>query len=192
MESKVTHDSGINAALIKKWIISRFGEETLTKITDELSPEARKMLEKPSANEWYPAHLLTEIYMVVHKHLGKGNPRILLEYGRFAAEESTSSLLRYLVRFISMDTAINRIRAFWKHYHKGGEIKATEMDDEAGRKKRLITISGYFPSEAGCQVQEGYFLYIAEKTGVSEARVEKKTCVYHGNDSCSWELSWNG
>ncbi|NLI97399.1 hypothetical protein GX441_01920 [bacterium] len=190
MESEVTHDSGINAALMKKWIITRFGEGKLESILSELSAEAGTMLEKPSPNEWYPAHLLTEIYLVAHKQLGKDNPRILLEYGRFAAEESTSSLLRYLVRFISMDTAINRMRAFWKHYHKGGEIKAKEMDEIAGRKRRLISISGYFPGEPGCQVQEGYFLYIAEKTGVSKPRVEKKTCVYHGDSCCSWEVSW--
>lgn len=191
MMNKSTHDSGVNGALLKSWIKKQFGEEGLSKIRDKISPDAKKMLTEPVANEWYASNLLPEIYLTIHNKFGKKNPRILVEYGRFAAEESTSNLLRYLVKFISIDTAIQRMRTFWKHYHKGGEIRAIELKDEAGRKRRLISILGYEPGDVGCQVQEGYFLYIAEKTGVKSPKVEKKTCIYHGDADCSWELSWD-
>lgn len=191
MVNKSTHDSGVNGALIKSWIKKHFGEEGLAKICDQLSPGAQEMLTAPVANEWYSGHLLPEIYLAIHKEFGKKNPRILVEYGKFAAEESTANLLRYLVKFISIDTAISRMRTFWKHYHKGGEIKATTLDDENGRKRRLVTISGYEPGEPGCQVQEGYLLFMAEKTGLRNPLLEKKTCLYHGDPDCSWELSWD-
>ncbi len=191
MMNKSTHDSGVNGALLKSWIKKQFGEEGLSKIRDQISSGAQKMLIEPRVNEWYPNHLLSEIYLAIHKEFGKKNPRILADYGKFAAEESTSNLLRYLVKFISIDTAISRMRTFWKHYHKGGEIKATTLDDENDRKRRLLTISGYEPGESGCQVQEGYFLFIAEKTGVKNPKIEKKSCIYHGNADCSWEITWD-
>ncbi len=190
MENIVTHDRGVTAGLVKSWLKLRFGEERLKTVLGKLSPDARDMLENTSSNHWYPISLMKELYSVIYKEFEAEDPKALRDHGRFAAERSATGLLRYLMKFIDMDTIIKRMNTFWKHYHKGGEIVAGELVEQSGRKRRLISIHGYDPGEPGCLIQEGYFEAIAERAGAKRIEVKKKSCIHHGDSCCSWELSW--
>jgi hypothetical protein len=191
MEDVTTHMRGVNAALIKKWLLQRFGEETLAQISAKISPEARKMLETPVPNEWYPAPLTREIYKVLDEELSPQHPDALFDYGRFSAEQSISGFLRYLTRFVTVQQLIRRAQAFWKSYNKGGSIEAGAVTEENGRKKSVVTIRGSGVGASGCKVLQGYLEVLIAKTGVRDLKVEKKTCIYKGDEACSWEVSWN-
>ncbi|MBD3286642.1 hypothetical protein GF359_08640, partial [candidate division WOR-3 bacterium] len=101
MKQEVTHERGVNAILMKSWLEQNHQSEFET-ICGKLSEAARDMLTSPATNQWYPVELMKEIYAAVFEVLSPDNPRILADYGYFAAERSASGLLKYLMRFIDM------------------------------------------------------------------------------------------
>lgn len=189
MEDAVTHEKGVEAALIKSWLELRHSSD-VAKIQQKLSPEARDMLTSPDGNQWYPLELMKEVYAAIYDVTKDKNPRAIVDYGRFSAERSASGLLRFLMKFIDMDQLIKRMKAFWKHYHMGGKITASGLVEEAGRKKRIVSYHGYDAGEAACLAPLGYLKTIAERAGAKNVEVAEKTCIYKGDDVCSWEISW--
>lgn len=188
--TEVTHERGVNAGLIKAWLEIKQGEGALDAIAARISPDARGMLTNPATNRWYPVALIREIYQAVHDEFAADDPRVLVDYGRFAADRSATGLLRYLMKLIDMDKIIKRMGTFWKHYHKGGKITAGELVEVDGRKKRVVTIHGYDATPPGCLIQEGYFESISVRAGARNVRIEKKECIHKGDEACSWEVSW--
>ncbi|NLI97396.1 hypothetical protein GX441_01905 [bacterium] len=190
MEDVVTHEKGVELFEIKAWLDKRYTPSDMEKISAKLSPEARNILLAPVGNEWYPIELVREIYNTIHEVLKDKDPRALVDYGRFSAEESTSGLLKFLMKFIDMDAVIKRMKAFWKHYHKGGKITSSELLEEKGRKKRIISFHGYDAGEPACLAPEGYLAVIGQRAGGKNVKVVKRECIHKGDDMCSWEVSW--
>jgi len=190
MEDTVTHDKGVEVFQIKDWLQQRYSPLEVEKVIQMLCPDARDMFTSPVANQWYSLELIRELYAAIFDVLKDKDPRALVDYGRFSAEQSSSGLLKFLMKFIDMDTVIKRMKTFWKHYHKGGKITASELVEENGRKKRIISFQGYDAGEAACLSPEGYLTVIAQRAGAKNVIVRKKTCIHKGDDVCSWEVSW--
>lgn len=148
------------------------------------------MLSEPVPADWYPVHLMKEVYQAVDDEFTSDDPDSLIKMGRFVAEASIKGFLRYLARLLTVEQLIKRVGRFWKHYHKGGSIEAEEYKDEQGRKKGVVRIYGYPGGEAGCKAIQGYIEAILAIAGARELRVEKKTCIHKGDDYCSWDISW--
>ncbi len=191
MEDIVTHDKGVEVFQIKTWLEQRSSPLEVEKVYQRLGPEARDMFASPAANQWYPVELIRELYTAIFDVFKDKDPRMLVDYGRFSAEQSSSGLLKFLMRFIDMDTVIKRMKTFWKHYHQGGKITASELVEEEGRKKRIISFHGYDAGEAACLSPEGFLTVIAQRSGAKNVVVTKKACIHKGDDCCSWEVSWD-
>ncbi|MBN2378737.1 hypothetical protein JXM67_02910 [candidate division WOR-3 bacterium] len=189
MEDVVTHEKGVEAVLIKSWLEQYYSSD-MEEIIDKLSPDARDMITSPAANQWYPLELMKEVYTVIYEVTKEKDPKAIVDYGRFSAERSASGLLRFLMKFIDMNKLIERMKAFWKHYHKGGKITASELVEEAGRKKRIVAYHGYDAGQAACLAPLGYLKAIAERAGAKNVKVLEKTCIHKGDKVCSWEVSW--
>ncbi len=191
MEDTVTHDKGVEVFQIRDWLKQRASPEEMERIQEKLSPAAREMFSSPVVSEWYPVELIGELYTAIYDVFKDKDPRALVDYGRFSAEQSSSGLLKFLMKFIDMDTVIKRMKAFWKHYHKGGKITASDLAEEAGRKKRIIYFHGYDAGEAACLSPEGYLTVIAQRSGAKNVTVAKMGCIHKGDGVCSWEVSWD-
>ncbi len=190
MEDISTHIRGVNAALAKKWLLERFGEETFSKICEKISPEACQMLRDPDPNEWYVVSLTREVYEAIDQELGRANPLVLEEFGRFEVEQSVKGFLRYLARFLTVQQLFNRAKAFWKSFNRGGGIDTGPVIEEGDRKKSTVFIRGSRIGSSGCRVLEGYIEHLIARTGVHDIKVAKKACVNKGDNVCSWEVSW--
>ncbi|NLI97391.1 hypothetical protein GX441_01880 [bacterium] len=188
--SKVTHERGVNAVLVKNWLSDRFGSEGLEKILAKLGFDARAMISEPKASEWYPAALMEEVYKVIDEELGRRYPEILVDYGRYAADKSVKGFLRYLTRLINIEMLIKRMPAFWKQYHKGGNIDAGEVSDTPDRQSTIISVDGFELGPAGCQAIRGYIEGILPMANVRDVKVKEKSCIYKGDESCTWQASW--
>jgi predicted hydrocarbon binding protein len=190
MEDISTHMRGVNSILLRKWLLQRFGEETLDKINAKISPEACKMLKNPVPNEWYPSSLTKEIYEIIDDELSPEYPDALRDFGRFSAEQSIRGFLRFLTRFLTVPQLFKRAQAFWKSYNKGGSIETGAVTEEGGRKRSTVIIRGSGVGAPGCKVLEGFIEVLMAQTGAHNIEVEKKTCIHKGDKVCSWEVSW--
>ncbi len=191
MEDVTTHMRGVNAVFLKKWLLERFGEETLNQVSAKISPQAREMLENPVSDKWYSTSLTKEIYKIIDGELSPKHPDALSDFGRFSADRSIRGFLRYLTRFLTVQQLFKRAQAFWKSYNKGGGIETGPMIDENGREKTTVFIRGSSGvGSPGCKVLGGYIEVLIAQTGVRDIAVEKKTCTHRGDKVCSWEVSW--
>lgn len=189
--TKVTHERGINGVLIKNWLKERFGTQGLDIINGKLSTNASVMLLEPVMSDWYPAGLVAEIFTTIGNEYKDKYPDILVEYGRYAANQSVKGFLRYLARLITIETLTKRMMAFWKQYHKGGSISAGAFSEAQGREKTLITVEGFELGSSGCEVIQGYLEALIPFANVKGVKVKENTCIYQGNSQCSWEVSWD-
>jgi hypothetical protein len=190
VEDVTTHMKGINAALIRKWLLQRFGEEALNKICTKISPEACDMLQNAVSNEWYPVALTADIYQAIDEELSHEYPDVLADYGRFSADQSVKGFLRYLTRLLTVQQLIKRAQAFWKNYNKGGSIEASAVTEENGRKKTTVTIRGLGTGDSGRKVLDGFLEVLISQTGVRNVKVEKNPCIPEAEKLWCWEVSW--
>lgn len=175
---------------IHLWLLDRFGEDGLKRVLARLSPGAKAVLEKPVPHEWYPVALSREIYEKVEAEFIKENPDTFISLGSFIAEHSVKGFLMYMIRLISVETAITRLQAIWNRYHKGGTAKANVTRTEGKKKEGLLTVENYDAGEQWCKMMDGYTRTFLESIGAKNVSCKKRFCIHHGDDVCSWEVSW--
>jgi predicted hydrocarbon binding protein len=190
MLEDVTFERGINAFLLKNWLMERFGMDGLRNVMGKISTGARAMLEDPVLNKWYPVSEVREVFETIHNLYAEDNPGILVEYGRFAAERSLKGFLRYLARLLTIEQLTKRMGAFWKQYHQGGFISAGKVEEKGDSRTITVTVSGYSMGISGCRVITGYLEGLIPMANVRDVEVKEKTCIHRGDRTCSWEVRW--
>ena len=190
MKDVATHDRGVTPVFVKSWLEERHQRSDIEKIHKKLSPEAYNMITSPVGSTWYPLELIREIFNAIFDVLGEKDPRVLADYGYYAAERSITVFLRFLMKLIDTDKMVKRIGAFWKFYHNGGKMTAGELIQKSGHKERIISCYGYDAGEPFCLVFEGYARALTERAGGKNVLITKKNCIYKGDDCCSWLVSW--
>lgn len=190
MTTKEAFEKGTTAALTRKWLIERFGEEAPLKITSQLSPETREMFETPAPNQWYSQMLLRELYEKIDAAFGNGDPNFFREYGRYDAARTTSGPLRYLLRLASGVQVLKRAQSFWKHYFKGSILEIKDLSEDEGHVNVKLIARNFNEGVPGCRILEGYFEVVFTKTGVKNLEIKEESCVYKGDEYCSWNISW--
>lgn len=183
-------EKGITPSLFRKFLVENYSQKTIADIFAELSSEAHKMMTDPDPNSWYPISLMKEFYDTIAKRLEPDDPFILDKMGRFVADESAKGFLRYLTRLISVPTLINRIGAFWKHYHKGGRIEAAMTRRDSERQYGEVTIFGYPAGPHGRKAMQGYIEATLTRAGARDLKLDVNSQKDNSLDTYSWLLSW--
>jgi hypothetical protein len=186
----MNYNKGVFPASIRFWLNERFGEEGVSRVSANLSQEARKMFDNPESKEWYPEYLVKELYEVIDKEFGNTHPDAFKDYGSFNAERDAGGFLRYLMRFITMQVLLKRLGAFWKQYNRGAKIEMGPISTARGKKEVVLSVQDYDLGAKGCIVLEEYFKVLCGKTGAQDVQVVKNSCIHKGDDCCSWKLSW--
>jgi len=190
METESYFEKGITSVFFRKYLINTVGQEPFRRLLEKLSLQARDMIEAPDPNRWYPVTLMRELYDTVYDVFGKEYPEILFNMGRFVSDESARGFLRYLTRLFSVTTLINRIGAFWKHYHRGGGIEAGESGRIDEKKQGFVTVYGYPTGQHGRTAMQGYIEAILERAGARSLKIERNPEKDNSDDTFSWLLSW--
>ncbi|MBN2378740.1 hypothetical protein JXM67_02925 [candidate division WOR-3 bacterium] len=190
MSDTIHYIKGVFPYSVRTWLKQRFGEDGLSHILSRLGPDAREMLESPSSNDWYPASLLKEVYAAIDEEYSGKYPDIITEYGHFNAERDVKGLLRYLMKFVTMEKLLKRMRSFWKQYNQGATIEASPLKEDDKNKSIVLSVKNYDLGLAGCTSLTEYIRVLCLNTGAKDLTVKKQTCIHKGNDVCSWEVSW--
>lgn len=199
MENEGFFEKGVAANLFRKFLLKEFGEEgergkegedIVCRIESRLGPQAREMFSKPDVNAWYPVELMKELYECVDKELSARDPQILLKMGRHVADESARGFLRYLARLASVRVLISRMKAFWKHYHKGGGVEAEIVRDEHGSKQGIVRVYGYPVAKPGGIAMQGFIEAIVKLAGARNLTITPLQDFANSEDTFSWTLSW--
>lgn len=190
MAQDEAYEKGTTPALTRKWITELCGEEAFDKIVARLSPECREMFENPALNKWYSQTLIRELYETIDALFSNGDPNFFRAYGRYDAEQATRGALRYLLRLASGIQILKRAQSFWKHYFKGSVLRIEDLIEQKGTTEVTLIVSNFKEGLAGCRILEGYFEVVFAKAGVRNLVIEEKSCVYKGDQYCSWKLSW--
>lgn len=173
MNQEVFYKRGITPGLFRKYLVERFGESSIDRLLPRLGEEARDMLTKPDPIRWYPLTLMKEFYDAVFDEFTSRDPDLLVSMGRFVADESARGFLRYLTRLISVPTLINRMGAFWKHYHKGGGIQVEMTRRDPDRHYGEVTIHRYPAGINGRKAMQGYIEATLVRAGAHDLQHER-------------------
>lgn len=155
-----------------------------------LRPEAAAVLAHPVPHEWYPVDYLRAMYEAVESEFGTNHPEVMMSLGAFMAEASVTGFLKYMVRLISVETAINRLNAIWGRYHNDGTAKGRIISVEGNKKKGILTVEDYDGGELWCKLMDGFIRVFVAATGAKNVDSEKQTCIHKGEKNCSWLVSW--
>lgn len=187
----ITEERGINATLIRQYVKERFGADGVHRVAKRLSDGSRGMFLNTENSRWYPVELMREIYFAVDAEFAQEDPELFFKLGRYGAEESIKGFLRFLTRnLFSVEQLLKRTNAFWKSYHRGGEIRAGHVVKIGHRRMLEVITDGFNLTPQACQELEGWMESLTRLTGVTNIAVLKKTCVHKGDSVCSWEVSW--
>lgn len=137
----MTYDRG-TPQLVKAQLVERFGEEGLLRVAEKLNDEARDALVNPRSKVWYPTLLGKEIAEGIHDEFAGKYPDVMYDCGRYSAKKSTTGILRFLMRNISIEKLLKRITSFLKHFNKGGDVEVERMESEGTMKRMKFIIHG--------------------------------------------------
>ncbi|MBD3284699.1 hypothetical protein GF359_00005 [candidate division WOR-3 bacterium] len=134
---------------------------------------------------------MREIYHAVDKAFGGKDPGLFYELGRHGVEVSIKGFLRFLARnLMSVEQLLKRTNAFWKNYHRGGEIQTSRVSKKGNRRILNVTIKGFNIARHACIELSGYIECLTRKAGAKDVKVAEKACIHKGDDVCSWIISW--
>jgi len=184
------YNRGVFPCSVNIWLKQRFGMDGLNRILERLGSDARTMLEVPAPNTWYPASLLREVYSAINEEYSAGHPDIFTEYGHYNADRDVKGLLRYLMRFITMEKLLKRMQSFWKQYNRGATIEASPVTEKGSRKYLTVTVRNYDLGLPGCEALAEYIRVLCVNTGAKKFEIKKEKCIHKGADYCSWRINW--
>ncbi len=178
-----------------KWLREAYGDATYKEILRSLSPPAVEALRGALATEWYPAALVSEIYLTTLRIAHPGDPRgfarAMREHGRFLARDNLSTVFRVLIAFVpSPEEMFRGIDRFWAQYWQGTRV---ENDDSQLSEHRGTTrVYGLGEVQYVAPVACGWTEVGFQKVGAKYVRVREEAfeAGKTSADPLVFEVSW--
>lgn len=165
-----------------------FGPEAVTRCLSSMAATERAVLESVSAIGWYPVEPILRYHHLLEELFGKaGEYAVCEQAGRFSAEWSMNTVLKFLLRFGSPAWLVSKYGAVWNRYHDSGrwEIVPGEGNRVTGK------LHGFqVEDEAFCARLKGWLEGAIRITGGKGAHVAESMCRCRGGAHCQFELSW--
>lgn len=103
-------------------------------IFERLSPECRAYLAEPKLPSiWCPLGYVDELMIAMDAVLGKGDLRMVEEFGRFSAEQACRGIYRVFMRLGSPKFVMHRFPAFWSQLINHGAIVVEKVIDDSSK-----------------------------------------------------------
>lgn len=155
-----------------------------------MQPDVANTLSKAESRLWYPLEHLTSIYEHIVSEIGGGDESILGELGSYLAEVDLGGVLKPLVAFVSIPSALRRTPHLWPRYDDSGEFRLAVLDEH--QKKALLELADYNGGALHCVIIKSWLKRGCELLGGKEVCVEELSCRWqNGGQVCRWELKWH-
>jgi hypothetical protein len=150
----------------------------------ELTPEEQSRYATMVATAWVPVEFATKLYVLAAPLLYPGDPTPVRHLGRDLADENLRGVYRFVVRFVSVPTLIEKSATLWRTFHEQGTAHCVRVSDHALR----FEVEGYpeLP-ERMRETISGWTARAVELTGAKNVRVVKSD----NDPACwTWALNW--
>lgn len=147
-------------------------------------------LSRAESRFWYPLEHLTAIYEHIVSDIGKGDASVLSGLGGYLADIDLGGVLRPLVAFVSVPSAIRRTPHLWPRYDDSGDFRVVSLDEH--NKQALLELVDYDGGHLHCVIINAWLKRGCEILGGKNVSVKETCCRWNdGGNSCSWELKWH-
>jgi hypothetical protein len=189
LEATIASTRGNSFKTINNWVTKQISEEDYELFLAKMKPEVANSLSKAESRLWYPLEHLTEIYEHIVKEVGNGNPSILSGLGSYLAEVDLGGVLRPLVAFVSVPSALRRTPHLWPRYDDSGDFRLASLDEH--NKKATLELADYDGGSLHCIIIKAWLKRGCEILGGKNVTVEEINCRWkNGGNLCRWELKW--
>ena len=172
----------------RAFVTRRFGAEAWSALVSSLPSHAREALAEIVAMGWYDAGLQPAVYSAMQARLGRGEPTVLRELARFAADEDLHGIYRMFLRFASPGYVLEKGMAYWSRFQSTGEWSV----DRASSTRAMAVLRGFSTADAAvCHYLAAYMTRMMELAGARDVRVEHVRCRARGEADCAFDGAWS-
>ena len=166
---------------------TEFGAGATARVLAELDASDRELLSGISVLGWYPVEPILRYHHALDRVFGNGDLSVCMRAGRFSAGWAFNNVLKFLLRFQTPFSLMERAGNVWDRYHDSGrwEIEAQ------GRQRTLGHLHEFTVRDpAFCARLRGWVHGAVELTGGKRVVVVESRCVSRGHDHCAFLSSW--
>jgi hypothetical protein len=175
--------SFLNVSLFAK---HAFGGDGPTRVLEGMSKEDQQALAGVVPVGWYDLELYARYIKQLVRVDGRGNLRLLVEYGRFSAEQDISKVYKLLFRITSPGMIFDQSMKLWHRFQDTGSWHVERGD----RRASGILSDWGCVDEALCHELIGYLEALLAHGKCKQVRVEHPKCRAHGAPSCVFTCTW--
>jgi hypothetical protein len=172
----------------RAFVTHRFGAEAWGALVASLPSPAREALAEIVAMGWYDASLQPAVYRAMQARLGRGEPAVLRDLARFAADEDLHGIYRMFLRFASPGYVLEKGMAYWSRFQSTGEWTV----HRASPTRAGAVLRGFSTADAAvCHYLAAYMARMMELAGARGVRVEHVRCRARGEAECAFDGEWS-
>lgn len=184
-DPSVAKVKGVMFGARKQFLLDTVGEEGFNEILAKLSPQTRQYVKTPLASSWCEFESLVELDRTIYESLKATHPNVLALIGAASAELGIGRAYKSLDS-VELVKFLENNALFHNQYQKFGNVKF-EKTPNGGRM-----IYSRYPcfSPVYCASAVGFFLESILRHGGTEPNVVETKCQCHGDQSCTYEMTW--
>jgi len=179
----VAQSKGTIYLSVERFVLDRWGRETLAECLGDLSREDQAILDNVLAVGWYPLEPVIRFHRVVDRRMGRGDLSLVEEIGRFSAEWQLNAFHKLILRFKNPQWMVSKAGSMWGRYHETGEweVETPEEGMVVGRLRNFAVADECF-----CTRERGWFARAVELTGGRNVKVWEPKCRAKGAAYCEY------
>ncbi len=190
MEEAIASTRGNSFKTINNWVQKQISEEEYEVFLARMQPDVAHSLSRAESRLWYPLEHLTAIYEHIVSNIGKGDSSVLSGLGSYLADIDLGGVLRPLVAFVSVPSAIRRTPHLWPRYDDSGDFRVISLDEH--NKQALLELADYEGGDLHCVIINAWLKRGCEILGGKNVSVKETQCRWEdGGKVCRWELKWH-
>ena len=172
MRGTALHAKGSTFHTTADFVRAEYGDATLARVLDDLSPEARASVERASATDAI---------------VGAADPGWMERAGAFSIGLRGAQMYGGILRKKDPSEFLTQSISLFKLYYHPGDIELVEHTP--GRAVlRLVGFESRTP--LFCRRQTGGLTKAIELAGGDNAATRHVRCEHEGDAFCEWELTW--
>lgn len=187
--------AGTKAALSKgtillharSFVVGRFGETGWRAVLDRLPADDRQAFSAILPITWYPHEADARLLRAIDDVLGDGDKKLLVELGRFEAEQDLRRIHRMFLRFANPAYVLEKAAHYWSRFHNTGRWTVERKENSASG----TLFDWNPPDELNCIYLGGYIVRMFELVGARQVLVRHSQCRCRGDRGCTFEGTWS-
>ncbi|HKV38599.1 MAG TPA: hypothetical protein VJX67_05260 [Blastocatellia bacterium] len=174
-----------------KYLQKRFSEQQVSAHIELLSPGDRHLFSTKFLDAtWYPLETFGALRRLVRSLAPRIDPEMLIELGRFTAENAYTGVYRSLV---ANDPSKTVERFAWAEdlFFRGFRKLESQLTGPASCVLRYKYDGGFKPTRGMCTSLIGFWSQLLEMSGASGVEGSHQVCQAAGADKCEFEFNWS-